>query len=99
MSLTPNKILAAAVEREAVAFEIEEEVAARGLGQPQQAVLGAERQHLVLAVLQSARFELDRGLVARALERFARAARRFRHLCEIAEPLERVDVRCACAAP
>jgi hypothetical protein len=31
-------------------------------------------------------------LVARALERFARAALRFRHGGEIAEPLERVHV-------
>ena len=31
-------------------------------------------------------------MVARALERFARAALRLRHVLQIAEPLERVDV-------
>ena len=56
-------------------------------------MLGAERQHLVLAPLQAARFQLDRRLVARALERFARAALRLRLVFEIAEPLERVDVQ------
>ena len=93
MSRDAEEILAAAVEREAIALEIEEQIAARRLGQAQEAVLGSERQDLVLSPLQAACFQLDRGLVARALERFARPARRFRYLFEIAEPLERVDVQ------
>ena len=87
-----EEIFAAAVEREPIALEIEEQIAARRLGQAQEAVLGSERQHLMLSPLHAARLELDRGLVARALERFARPARRFRYFLEIAEPLERVDV-------
>ncbi len=94
-----EQILAAAVEREAVAFEIEEEIAARRLGQAQEAVLGVERQHLVLAPLPAARFQLDRGLVARALERFARAARRLRHALRDRRAARACRRRGACAAP
>ncbi len=87
-----EQVLAAAVERQAVAFEIEKEIAACRLRQAQEAVLGVERQDLVLTALQAACPELDRGLVAHALERLARAALRLRHGLQIAESLERVDV-------
>src|SRR5688500_762749 len=46
----------------------------------------------MLATLEAPRLELDRRLVARALERFARAALRLWYDVAIAEPLERIHV-------
>src|SRR6185436_7934672 len=60
--------------------------------QPQETVLRVQRQHLVLALLRAPRLELDGRLIANALERFARAARRLLDFSQVAELLERVDV-------
>jgi len=87
-----EQILAPAVEREPIAFEIEEEVVPGRRRQPQESVLGVQREHFVLRCLQAPRLELDRGLVAHALERFARAAGRLRQRRKFAEPLKRSDV-------
>src|SRR5690606_17828556 len=95
-----EEILAAAVGGEPVAFEIEEQVVRRGRRQPREPVLRSERlEQRVAPLVAPACLELNRGLIADADQRPARAALRLLHGAQVAELLERVDVQALAQLP
>ena len=89
----PEEVLARAFVGEVVAFEVEEDVAGRGLGQAREAAALFDGQQLVDGRVGAAPRELDAGLALRLLERLLRALGRLERdgEAEVAEALERLD--------
>src|SRR5690606_36450847 len=89
-----EEVLAAAVGCEPVAFEVEKQIVRRGRRQPREPVLRSERlEQREAPLVAPAGFELNRGLIADADERLARAAFRLLDRAQVAELRERVDVQ------
>ena len=90
----PEEVLARAFLGEVVAFEVEEDVAGRGLGQAGEAAALFDGQQLVDGRVGAAPRELDAGLALRLLERLLRALGRLERdgEDEVAEALEGLDV-------
>ncbi len=78
-----EQVLAHALLGEVIAFEVEEDVVGRGLGQEREAVLGIERPfQLVVRRAAVAAALLDARLVAEARQRLAGSARGLGHRIE-----------------
>ena len=94
MIVIPKRYSRGPSRGEVVAFEVEEDVAGRGLGQAGEAAAVLDGQQLVDGRMGAAPRELDAGLALRLLERLLRALGRLERdgEDEVAEALERLDV-------